>query len=171
MKVSDWICEFLRSKVGHVFGVQGGAVTHLFDSCGRYGPKPVFHHHEQAAAFAAFGYSVVRGYGVCISTTGPGSTNTLTGLLAGWQCSQPMMFISGQARADQTSYGRPVRQTGTQEYPIVAMTSQASKAAYFVKDAGAVKAVFERAYAQSVGGRPGPVWIDLPVNVSWEQMP
>lgn len=171
MKVSDWICEFLRSKVEYVFAVQGGAVTHLLDSCGLHGPKPIFCHHEQAAAFAAGGYARVHGYGVCIATTGPGAVNTLTGLLACWQDSIPCMFISGQARKDQTSYGRPVRQVGTQEFPIVTVTSQMTKRAVFVQDAGAVKAAFQMAYQESVSGRPGPVWLDIPVNVSWEKMP
>ena len=73
MKVSDWIAEFLKSKgLEYTFGVQGGAVTHLLDSCARLGPTPIFCHHEQAAAFAAGGYARVRGYGACIATTGPG---------------------------------------------------------------------------------------------------
>ena len=170
-KVSDWIAKFLKSKVDYVFAVQGGAVTHLIDSCAEIGPRPVFCHHEQAAAFAAGGYAQVHGYGACISTTGPGSTNTLTGLLAAWQGNIPMMFISGQCRREHASYGKPVRQIGTQEFPIVNVTSQMSKMAVFVADAGAVKASVERAYAVSIAGRPGPVWLDIPVNVSWEQMP
>ncbi len=172
MKVSDWIAQFLKSKgIEYVFGVQGGAVTHLFDSCHLIGPKPIYCHHEQAAAFAAGGYARVRGYGACIATTGPGAVNTLTGLLGAWQDSIPMMFISGQCRREHTSYGKPVRQVGTQEFAITDVTSKMSKAAVFVADPGAVKAAFELAYGESLRGRPGPVWLDIPVDVSWSPMP
>jgi acetolactate synthase-1/2/3 large subunit len=172
VKVSDWIAEFLKSKgLEYVFGVQGGAVTHLLDSCRSVGPRPIFCHHEQGAAFAAGGYARVRGYGACIATTGPGAANTLTGLLGAWQDHIPMMFISGQCRREHTSYGKPVRQVGTQECAITDVTCNWSKMAIFVADPGAVKGAFEAAYAESRRGRPGPVWLDVPVNVSWEQMP
>ena len=170
MKTSDWIAEFLKSKVEYVFGLQGGAVVHLFDSCSRLGPKPIYCHHEQAASFASHGYARVHGYGVCIVTTGPGAVNALTGCLGAWQDSIPMLFISGQARAEHTSYGKPVRQVGTQEFPIVNVTSQMTKMAVFVKDTGAVKPSFEAVYKESLEGRPGPVWVDLPVDVQWSQV-
>lgn len=170
MKCSDWIAEYLKEKVGYVFGLQGGAVVHLFDSCERIGPKPIYHHHEQAAAFASGAYARVHGYGVCIATTGPGAFNALTGCLGAWQDSIPMLFISGQARREHTSYGKPVRQVGTQEFPIVTVTSQITKRAVFISDVGAVKVAFEMAYAESVGGRPGPCWIDLPVDLQWGEI-
>ena len=170
MKTSDWIAEFLKEKVNFVFGLQGGAVVHLFDSCERVGPKPVYCHHEQGAAFAARGYADVNGYGVCIVTTGPGATNALTGCLGAWQDNTPMMFISGQSRAEHTSYGKKVRQVGTQEFPIVNVACEMTKVAMFVKDVGAVKDAFTVAYAESIRGRPGPVWLDLPVDVSWGRL-
>ena len=170
MKCSDWIAEFLKSRVDYVFGLQGGAVVHLFDSCERLGPKPIYCHHEQAAALAAGGYARTHGYGVCVVTTGPGGVNALTGLLGAWQDSIPMMFISGQARASQTSYGRPVRQVGTQEFPIVDVVKHMTKKAVFLWEAKYVKEAFEMAYQASINRRPGPVWIDLPVNVSWENI-
>ena len=170
MKVSDWIAEFLRSKVDFVFGLQGGAVVHLFDSFERFGPKPIYCHHEQAAGFAARAYSSVHGYGVCVVTTGPGATNVLTANLGAWQDNTPMMFISGQSRAEHTSYGKKVRQVGTQEFPIVNVACEMTKVAMFVKDVGAVKDAFIVAYAESVRGRPGPVWLDLPVDVSWGRL-
>src|SRR4051812_40500915 len=117
-KASDYVAEFLKTKVDYVFAVQGGAVTHLLDSCSRLGPKPIFHHHEQAAGFAAAAYARVKGYGVCITTTGPGSVNALTSCLGAYQDSIPMMFLSGQQRYSLTSYGKPVRQVGSQEAPI-----------------------------------------------------
>lgn len=81
-----------------------------------------------------------------------------------------MLFISGQARSEHTSYGKPVRQVGTQEFPIVNVTSQMTKMAVFVKDVGAVKPSFEAVYQKSIEGRPGPVWVDLPVDVQWSQI-
>ena len=170
MKVSDWIAEFLKEKVDFFFGLQGGAVVHLFDSCERLGPKPVYCHHEQGAAFAARGYAEVHGYGVCIVTTGPGSTNALTGCLGAWQDNTPMMFISGQSRAEHTSYGKKVRQVGTQEFPIVNVACEMTKVAMFVKDSGAVKDAFSVAYAESIRGRPGPVWVDLPCDIGWSDV-
>lgn len=170
MKCSDWIAEFLKTKVDFCFGLQGGAVVHLFDSCKTLGPTPVYCHHEQAASFAAGGYARVHGYGVCIVTTGPGAVNALTGCLGAWQDSIPMLFISGQARSEHTSYGKPVRQVGTQEFPIVNVASQMTKMAVFVKDVGAVKSAFERVYQESISGRPGPVWVDLPVDIQWGQL-
>jgi len=171
VKVSDWIAEFLKSKVDYVFGLQGGAVTHLFDSCERVGPKPIYCHHEQAAAFAAGGYARVHGYGVCIATTGPGAVNAFTGLLGAWQDSIPMMFISGQCRAEHTSYGRPVRQVGTQEAPIRDLVHHLTKVAFVVREPGLVEVDVRHAYEVSLEGRPGPVWIDIPVNIGWAQMP
>lgn len=170
MKASDFVAQFLKPKMGHVFGLQGGAVVHLFDSCERLGPKPVYCHHEQAAAFAASAYARVRGYGACIVTTGPGATNAITGLLGAWQDSIPCLFISGQTRAEHASYGRPVRQVGTQEAPIVDVVRPLTKFAWFVDDAKTLREVFERAYAVSIEGRPGPVWIDLPVDVQWGEI-
>lgn len=170
LKASDWIAEFLKQKVEYVFGLQGGAVVHLFDSCERIGPKPIYCHHEQAAAFSASGYARVHGYGVCIATTGPGAVNALTGCLGAWQDSIPMMFISGQARADQTSYGKRVRQVGTQEFPITTVASQMTNSAIFIADAGAIKEAFEFSYRKSVSGRPGPCWIDLPVDLQWGEI-
>ena len=170
MKTSDWIAEFLKSKVDKVFGLQGGAVVHLFDSCERLGPKPIYCHHEQGAAFAASGYARIHGYGVCIVTTGPGATNAITGCLGAWQDSVPMMFISGQARVEQTSYDSPVRQVGTQEAPVCDIVRPMVKSAAFVMDTAHVDIAFMDAYSKSVAGRPGPVWIDLPVDISWGQM-
>lgn len=172
MKVSDWIARFLKGKgLTHCFGLQGGAVVHLFDSCEHMGPKPIYCHHEQAAAFAASAYARVHGYGACIVTTGPGAVNALTGCLGAWQDSIPCMFISGQARREHTSYGKPVRQVGTQEFPILDVARKMTKYARLADSPASVKALFEDAYAASIAGRPGPSWIDLPVNVSWEQMP
>lgn len=168
IKASDYVAWFLKGKgLTHVFGVQGGAVVHLFDSCEKYGPKPIYTHHEQAAAFAASGYARVRGYGACIVTTGPGATNALTGLLGAWQDSVPLLFISGQTRVSHTSYGKKVRQVGTQEAPIVEIVAPMTKWAFMVNNVKELAPSLQTAYELSLSDRPGPVWIDLPVDISW----
>lgn len=168
MKASDYVALFLKSKgLTHCFGVQGGAVVHLFDSCEKLGPKPIYCHHEQSAAFAAGAYARVKGYGACIVTTGPGATNAITGLLGAWQDSIPCMFISGQTRYAHTSYGKPVRQVGTQEAPICEVVKPLVKSAFVVTSVDSLPGVLEEAYRVSIEGRPGPVWIDLPVDISW----
>ena len=112
MRASRYLAEFLKSRVDYVFGLQGGAVVHLFDACERFGPKPIYHHHEQGAAFAALGYAMVRGFAACIVTTGPGATNAITPLLGAWQNHVPVMFISGQVRVEQMRYGSQERAGG-----------------------------------------------------------
>ncbi|MGP1675914.1 MAG: thiamine pyrophosphate-binding protein [Burkholderiales bacterium] len=170
MKGSDYVALFLKSKMDFCFGLQGGAVVHLFDSCERIGPKPIYCHHEQAAAFAASAYARVHGYGACIVTTGPGGTNAITGLLGAWQDSIPCLFISGQTRAQFTSYGKPVRQVGAQEAPIVDIVRPLTKLARFVEQGSALKAALDEAYEASMSGRPGPAWIDLPLDIQWSEM-
>lgn len=170
MKVSDYVAQFLKTKVEYVFGVQGGAVVHLFDSCQRIGPAPIYHHHEQASGFAATAYARIHGYGACIVTTGPGSTNAITPILGAWQDSIPLLVISGQTRAEHTSYKTAERQIGTQEAPILDIVGPIVKAGFFAYKPKLVKYMLEDAYRASVSGRPGPVWIDLPVDVSWSQL-
>lgn len=172
IKVSDYVAQFLKAKgVKYVFGLQGGAVVHLFDSIDKTpGIQTVFPHHEQCAALAAVSYGrVSENIGAVIVTTGPGSTNALTGLLAAWQDSIPCIFISGQTRKEHTSYGKKVRQVGTQELNIVDIVKPITKYAKFISSAPEIEDELERAYQISIAGRPGPVWIDLPVNIQWEK--
>lgn len=170
MKCSDWIASFLAEHVNHVFTLQGGAVVHLLDSCEQRGPKPVYCHHEQAAGFAASAYSRIHGYGVCIVTTGPGGTNAITPLLGAWQDSIPMMFISGQTRLAHVSYGTGQRQVGMQEAPICELIKPITKYRALVTEADHVEYIFRQALDASVSGRPGPVWIDIPQDISWGEM-
>lgn len=171
MKGSDYVAQFLKSKVDHVFGLQGGAVVHLFDSCERAGLRTVYCHHEQAAGFAAVAYARVRGFGACIVTTGPGGTNALTPLLGAWQDSLPVMFISGQTRTQNVSYGKPVRQVGTQEAPIVNVAAPIAKMALYINDPMALYNGLRWAYEECLKGRAGPVWIDIPLDVQWSELP
>lgn len=170
MKVSGYVAQFLREKVSHVFGLQGGAVVHLFDSCAAHGPSPIYCHHEQGAGFAATSFSRIHGYGVCIVTTGPGACNAITPLLGAFQDSIPVLFISGQTRAAHTSYGTKHRQVGTQEAPIVDIVQRITKFAAMA-DLENLESMLAHAYRMSLEGRPGPVWLDIPVDVSWSELP
>lgn len=167
MKGSDVVAQFLASRVNHVFGLQGGAVVHLFDSCERMGPKPIYCHHEQAAGFAACAYARLKGFGACIVTTGPGATNALTPLLGAYQDSLPVMFISGQTRSQHLSYGLPVRQVGTQESPILEIVGRIVKYAVIQRQRNGLEGTLNTAYNYATLERPGPVWIDLPLDVQY----
>src|SRR5262245_53414321 len=140
MKGSDAVAIFLRERVEQVFGLQGGAVVHLFDSCERLGPKPIYCHHEQAAGFAACAYARVKGFAACIVTTGPGATNALTPCLGAYQDSLPVMFISGQTRSQHLSYDAPVRQVGTQEAPICSIVAPIVKYAAVIRNRAVLEA-------------------------------
>lgn len=171
MKGSDYVAKFLREKTDFVFGLQGGAVVHLFDSFERIGPKPIYCHHEQAAGFAAAGYARTHGFGVCVTTTGPGATNAITPLLGAWQDSLPVLFISGQTRSQNVSYNTKVRQIGTQEAPICHVAAPIAKVALYINDPMALYQGLPWAYEESIKGRPGPVWIDIPLDVQYSELP
>jgi acetolactate synthase-1/2/3 large subunit len=172
MKLSDYVMEFLSGQgVGHVFGVTGGAVVHLFDSAARHpGLAPVFTHHEQAAAFAAVSYARIRGFGAGIFTTGPGGVNAMTGLLAAWQDSIPCMFISGQSRFEHMSRGKSIRQLGVQEFDILSVVKPVTKYAETVESPDRIRYHLEKAVCLARSGRPGPVWIDIPLNFQWAEI-
>ena len=146
---------------------------HLNDALGhRAGLRCTYNHHEQACAMAAEGYARLenRIAAVCV-TTGPGGTNAITGVLGGWLDSIPMFIISGQVRYDTTARyaerfteGLPLRAVGDQEYDIVRSVAPMTKYAVMIEDPLSIAAHLERAWELAVTGRPGPVWIDIPVN-------
>jgi acetolactate synthase I/II/III large subunit len=173
VKLSDYVAEFLhRQGVTHVFGLTGGAVVHLLESVAQHpAMEPVFHHHEQAAAFAAEGYARIhRTPGACMVTTGPGGTNALTGVAAAWLDSVPCFYISGQVRLAHTGRGHPVRQVGTQHLDIVALAKPITKYAVMVEDISTIRYHLEKAAWLCRNGRPGPVWIDIPLDMQWSQI-
>lgn len=173
MKVSDFIVDFLaRQGVTHVFGLTGGAVVHMFDSAARSGKvAPVFTHHEQAASFAAEGYARIHGgLGAAMVTTGPGGTNAITGLAAAWLDSIPCIFISGQVRLGLTGRGHNVRQVGPQHLDIVPIVSSITKYAVMVEDIRNIKYELQKAAHIAQTGRPGPVWVDIPLDMQWSSI-
>lgn len=170
IKVSDYIVRRIaRAGVRHVFVVTGGGAMHLNDSLGSAeGLQYICNHHEQAAAIAAEGYARVTGnLGVAMVTSGPGGTNAMTGVLGCWLDSIPTLFVSGQVRYATTvaSTGLPLRQLGDQEADIVAMVGPITKYAVQVRDAKQIRSHLDRALHLARSGRPGPVWLDVPLDV------
>ena len=170
IKVSDYLARRVAELgVTHVFMITGGGAMHLDDSFGRRDDLTlVFNHHEQACAMSIEGYARIRGdIGVACVTTGPGGTNTITGVLGQWHDSVPALYISGQVRYDTTvvSTGLPLRQLGDQEADIIALITPITKYAVMVTDPTTIRYHFERAVHLARSGRPGPVWLDIPLNV------
>ena len=169
MKLTDVLAEVLKeNKIKHVFGLQGGAVVHIFDSLEKKNIGVTYTHHEQAASLAAVAYAKTsNNIGCAVVTTGPACTNAMTGLLAAWQDSIPCIFISGQARAQHTSYNKKVRQVGTQEVNICDIVKPITKYAKFIRKKDNFLVELRKAIEISKRGRPGPVWLDIPLDNQW----
>ncbi len=170
MKVSDYIVQELsRRAIRHIFLLPGGGCMHLIDSVGRCGDiEYICCLHEQGCAFAAEAYGEFANRLSCtLVTSGPGGTNTLTGVACAWIESSPCLFLSGQAkRADLIeSRPMPVRSLGPQEVDIVSVVRPITKSAVRVVDPNRIRWELERACWLATNGRPGPVWIDLPLDV------
>ena len=144
----------------------GGGAMHLDDSLGKSGIQYVCTLHEQAAAIAAEAYAQhTNKIGVCLTTSGPGATNAITGVTAGWIDSTPMFIISGQAKRADLIGNTGVRQIGSQEVQIIDMVRPITKYAVQVMDPARIRYHMERAYHEAVTGRPGPVWLSIPLDV------
>lgn len=168
IKVSDYIAQFLRvQEINHVFEVAGGMITHILDSLYRDGfVNIVSVHHEQAAAFAADAYGRITGKpGIALATSGPGATNLLTGIASCYFDSSPALFITGQVNIHEQKNALGVRQLGFQETDIVSMAESITKKTYRVKSADDIENIFNEAYEIAISDRPGPVLIDLPMNL------
>jgi acetolactate synthase-1/2/3 large subunit len=171
IRVADYIAQTLAQRgVRHVFMVTGGGAMHLNDAFGRC-PKDlsvVCCHHEQACAMAAESYYRVTGRLAAVNvTTGPGSTNAITGVYGAYVDSMAMIVVSGQVKWETLvrSTNLPLRQLGDQEVDIIRMVGGVTKYAVLVKDPQSIRYHVERALHLAVSGRPGPVWLDVPINV------
>jgi len=177
MRVADYIWKFLADKgVKHVFLVTGGGAMHLNDALGRETRiKYVCNLHEQACAMAAEGYARMSGMpGVVSVTTGPGGTNALTGVMGAWLDSVPMIVISGQIKRATMITACPhlkLRQLGDQEYNIVDAARPMTKMAKTVMKIEDVPDTMAEAWELCQSGRPGPVWIDVPLDIQAAEMP
>lgn len=174
MKASDFIAKFLEEKgVTYVFELSGGMITHLLDSISqKTAIKIVTMHHEQSASFAADAFGRITGIpGVAMATSGPGATNLLTGIGSCYFDSSPAIFITGQVNRHEQKGERNIRQLGFQETDIVTMARPITKAAYQVNNPEDLPAVFEQAFTIATEGRPGPVLIDIPMDVQRSDIP
>jgi acetolactate synthase-1/2/3 large subunit len=167
MKVSDIIVNFLEKKeINTAFTISGGGCIHLIDSLRKSNMDVVCPHHEQAALMASEGYyRMTNKMAVNIVTTGPGGTNTITGLLGLWLDSIPSIIISGQVPSNQLSKGTGCRQIGDQEFNIISMVKPITKYAKMITDANSIFDELEKAYQIALEGRPGPVWLDIPLDI------
>lgn len=171
IKASDFIATYLESKgVTNVFELTGGMITHLLDSFHlKTKINIISMHHEQAAAFAADACGrVTRLPGIALATSGPGATNLLTGIGSCYFDSSPAIFITGQVNIWELKGDRSIRQLGFQETDIVTMANVITKKSYLVTDANDLPAIMEEAFEISTSGRPGPVLIDIPMNIQRE---
>jgi len=168
IKVTDYIADFLHGNgVNQVFELSGGMITHLLDSlCVRERIQVISVHHEQSAAFAADACGRMTGIpGVALATSGPGATNLLTGIASCYFDSSPAVFITGQVNRDEQKGARSIRQLGFQETDIVSMAAPITKRTFRVQCAEDVPAALCRGFAEAVAGRPGPVLLDIPMDV------
>lgn len=168
MKASDFIAAFIHKQGIHVvFEMAGGMITHMLDAIANYEDiKIVSMHHEQAASFAADAYGRVTGRpGVALATSGPGATNLLTGIGSCYFDSSPAIFITGQVNLHEQKGDKQIRQLGFQETDIVSMAEPVTKAAYRITDPSQIESVFYEAFSIALSGRPGPVLIDIPMNI------
>ncbi len=170
VRVADYIASrCVDAGAKHVFLVTGGGAMHLNDAFGRNRSlSPVCFHHEQAAAMAAESYCrLTNRLAVLNVTTGPGGINSLNGVFGAYVDSIGMLVVSGQVKRETYLRNYPIhlRQLGDQEVDIVSMARPAVKYATVLQDPLLVREVMDKAIFLASHGRPGPVWVDVPVDV------
>lgn len=169
-RVSDYIADFLAEKgIKQIFTVVGGGAMYLNDSFGHHPQlKCLYNHHEQACAIAAEAYARVNNEmaTVCV-TSGPGAINALNGVAGAYMDSIPMLVISGQTKSTLTvkSSGLKLRTLGNQEFNIISAIGEMTKYSEMIEDAKQIKYVLEKAYHLAISGRPGPCWLDIPLDI------
>jgi len=168
IKLSDFVFQYLSSTIGvkHVFLLSGGGAMHLVDSLGKTkGLEYIACLHEQAAVISACAYAqYTNNLGVALVTTGPGGTNAITGVAAAWTDSIPLLVISGQVKTADMSNSM-CRTLGYQEIDIVPVVKSITKYAVTIKDPNDILYCLEEAVYNAKSGRPGPVWIDIPLDI------
>ena len=177
MRVSDYISQKLSDEFGvrHVFMLTGGGAMFLNYAIGtNHKITTIFNHHEQACAMAAEGYARITGKpGVINVTTGPGGINTLNGIYGAWTDSIPILILSGQVKRETFigSYNLPgLRQLGDQEVDIIRMVNGITKYSVTVTEPKTIRYHLEKAWHLSQSGRPGPCWLDIPIDVQSSQV-
>jgi len=170
IKVSDYIFDYLLSKgIDTIFSVSGGAAAYLLNSVREKPFTYICNYHEQACAMAAEGYARIANKPACVLVTnGPGSSNTITGVLGAYQDSIPMIVISGQVPTNQSLSSvqdLKLRQLGVQECDIISMVKPITKYAIQVTDPNTLQYHLDTAYIIAMSGRKGPVWLDIPLDI------
>ena len=174
MKASDYIVSYLYQRgVTHIYEVIGGMITHMIDSADRHGKiKLVSMHHEQSASFAAHAMGHTTGVpGVALATSGPGAVNLLTGMGSCYFDSVPAIFITGQVNLSELKGDRQIRQLGFQETDIVSMARPITKAAWMIQSPAEIPAALDEAFSLALSGRPGPVLLDIPMDIQRMDVP
>lgn len=173
MKLSDYVIDCIKEQgVSHVFEFIGGAIVHLLDSISfRDDIECISVRHEQAGAFAAEAYARINGkLGVAMATSGPGALNLLTGIGSCYFDSVPCLFITGQVNTYEYKFDRPVRQIGFQETDIVSVAKPLTKYAVLVTEPDQIRYELEKSIYLAQNGRPGPVLLDIPMNLQRAQI-
>lgn len=172
VRVADVIVDFLiENKIKSVFGLMGGGAMFLNDALAlrKKDIKTIFNHHEQASAMAAVGYSkYTNNSSAAIFTTGCGSTNSITGVLDAWQDNLPSFFISGQVKRKETSRNKKdikLRNFGVQEADVISIVENITKYSVMINDPESIYEELNKAFKIAKSGCPGPVWIDVPLDV------
>ena len=170
LRVCDYIAKYVKESLNikTTFMVSGGGMMFLSDGLAKSSINVICNHHEQASAMAAVAYAkYTENYGVVFLTTGCGGTNAITGLLNAYQDNIPCIFISGQVKRKEMSCNSEakIRQFGVQEADIVSVVTPLTKYACSVNDVNEIAYHLEKATYIAKNGRPGPVWLDIPMDI------
>lgn len=167
IKLSDYVFKYLKEYgIDDVFMLAGGGCMHLTESVGNSGINYIPCLHEQAATIGAIGYSqYLNKMGVVLVTTGPGGTNTITGVAGAWADSMPLLIISGQVKSADIAGDSGIRMLGFQEVAVTDIVKPITKYAVTVMDASKIKMYLDKAVYLANEGRKGPVWLDIPLDI------
>lgn len=166
IKVSDYIIQRLEKEVKHIFTIPGGGCIHLVDSLGKSNIEVVANLHEQGSGICAEAYSqYTNNLGVALVTTGPGGTNAITPITSAWLDSLPLLILAGQVQKKDMVSHRSIRQLGFQEVNLVRMTQGITKYSVSIMNADDVPYHLERALHLAKTGRPGPVVLEIPLDI------
>lgn len=172
MKVSDYIADWAAAISPRVYGICGAGAMHLNDSFYYHpGIEVMTMHHEQAATFAAEADTRVSGKpGIVLVTAGPGGTNTITGIASAFVDSIPMIVIAGQVTTGTLKTGK-LRQLGLNELDGTALVKPITKMAVTITNAKDVAIILASALTTATSGRPGPVWVEVPLDIQNAELP
>ena len=168
-RVADFIIDYIyKHGTDTIFTIAGGGAMYLNDAVALHKKmKVICNHHEEACAYGAGAYAVYSGkIGACMLTSGPGSTNAVTGLLEAWQNSTPVIFLSSQAPRKFMGKNGTTRGFGVQEMEIIPVVYSMTKYAGIMEEPKDAKTYMDLCYEKMLEGRPGPVWLDVPMDVA-----